>query len=140
MLSAGSRSLTPPHQTRARKLSFLTSSWLLFYTRLHLIASCCRLSKGPKLSFHFRLSCREQKPIRFRSLSGPPVFFSHSYLRRVPLTCYSPTTCLLYLSIHSISDEPFNYVTWCVHRRTSFMSSSLFLQQVLIILLGWFVK
>ena len=42
----------------------LTSSWLVFYWHLHLIASCRQLSlslKGHNISPHFRLLCRELK-------------------------------------------------------------------------------
>ena len=99
----------------ARKLSSFASSLLVFYRSLHLIASCRQLSKGHKLSSHFRLSCRVgSRNIKFPPNThactqdfGPPVFLNHFQLQQVPQPCYSATTVwFIYLFIHSLIQVP----------------------------------
>ena len=94
--------------------------WLVFYWHLHLLAFCRPLSKGHKLSSHFRLLYREQIiSVSARSVHAPKIsdlqfFFSDFRL------CYSPiTVCFIYLFIYlliySIFYEAFNYVTYLPH-------------------------
>ena len=111
----------PPQRIRACKLSSLTSSWLVFYWRLHLITSCHQLSKGHKLSPHFCLSCQEQKQLPLahaRDISN--IHFSlviFAFVIQWPLSDLF-IYLFIYLSIHSISYKLFNCVTWNIHWST----------------------
>ena len=87
-------------ESGARKFSLLTSSWLVFYLRLHPITSCYQLSKGHELSSSLsHIVSGVETSISTRACArdfGLPVFLRHFQL------CYSATTAgFIYLCIYS---------------------------------------
>ena len=97
---------------------FLTSSWLNFKWRLHLLTSRCRLSKKDKRCHLTSIRRVGSKNIYFRSRIRK-IFrtscFPKSFLITMTASTFLFNGCgLLYLFIYfiySISYEPLNYVT-----------------------------